>query len=68
MPEKRTAKAMTRNARISPMKVRQVLELIRGKSAERASVILKFSDKKAAGIILKVLKKYSTLPKILFGD
>ena len=56
MPEIRTAKAMTRNARISPMKVRQVLELIRGKSAERASVILKFSDKKAAGIILKVLK------------
>lgn len=55
MAEIKTAKAMTKNARISPYKVRQVLELIRGKSAERAVVILKFSDKKAARIILKVL-------------
>ena len=55
MPEIKTATAKTVNARISPYKVRQVLELIRGKSAEKASVILKFSDKKAARIILKVL-------------
>ncbi len=55
MAEVKTATAMTRNVRISQYKVRQVLELIRGKSAERAQVILKFSDKKAAGIILKVL-------------
>ncbi len=55
MAEIKTAKAMTKNARISPYKVRQVLELIRGKTAERAVVILKFSDKKAARIILKVL-------------
>ena len=45
-----TATAMTKNARISPYKVRQVLELIRGKVT-----ILKFSDKKAARMILKVL-------------
>ncbi|MBQ7577862.1 MAG: 50S ribosomal protein L22 [Synergistaceae bacterium] len=55
MAEMKTAEAMTKNARISPYKVRQVLELIRGKSAEEAVVILKFSDKRAAGIILKVL-------------
>ena len=55
MAEMKTAEAMTKNARISPYKVRQVLELIRGKSAEKAVVILKFSDKRAAGIILKVL-------------
>ena len=55
MAEIKTATAMTRNARISPYKVRQVLELIRGKSAAKAVVILKFSDKRAAGIILKVL-------------
>ena len=55
MPEIKTATAKTLNARISPYKVRQVLELIRGKSAEKAVVILKFSDKKAARIILKVL-------------
>ena len=55
MAEIKTATAMTRNARISPYKLRQVLELIRGKSAAKAVVILKFSDKRAAGIILKVL-------------
>ena len=50
-----TAQARTMNARISPYKVRQVLELIRGKSAADAVVILRFSDKKAARLILKVL-------------
>ncbi|MBQ7155366.1 MAG: 50S ribosomal protein L22 [Synergistaceae bacterium] len=55
MPEIKTATAKTLNARISPYKVRQVLELIRGKTAEKAVVILKFSDKKAARLILKVL-------------
>ena len=55
MAEIKTATAMTRNARISPYKLRQVLELIRGKSAAKAVVILKFSNKRAAGIILKVL-------------
>ena len=55
MAEIKLAVAKTKNARISPYKVRQVLALIRGKSAEKAQVILKFSDKKAAGIILKVL-------------
>ena len=55
MAEIKKATAMTRNARISPYKVRQVLTLIRGKSAANAQVILKFSDKRAAGIILKVL-------------
>ncbi len=55
MADKKIAAAMTKNARISPYKVRQVLELIRGKSAAKAVVMLKFSDKRAAGIILKVL-------------
>lgn len=55
MAEIQKATAMTKNARISPFKVRQVLELIRGKSAGQAQTILKFTDKKAAGIILKVL-------------
>ena len=47
MADIKTAAAMTKNARISPYKVRQVLELIRGKSADRAVTILKFSDKKS---------------------
>lgn len=56
MAEIKTAKALTRNARISPYKVRQVLELIRGKSADKAVNILKFSNKKAARIVIKVLQ------------
>ena len=35
--EKSTAKAMARQVRISPMKVRQVLALIRGKDAGEAN-------------------------------
>ena len=41
--EKSTAKAMARQVRISPMKVRQVLALIRGKDAGEALTILRFS-------------------------
>ena len=50
------AKAMVRQARISPTKVRQVLTLIRGKGAEEALTILKFSPQKAARIVYKVLQ------------
>ena len=55
MPQIKTATAKTLNVRISPFKVRQVLGLIRGQSAEKASVILRFSGKKASRLVLKVL-------------
>jgi len=42
-------------AQISAQKVRLVADQIRGKSAEDALDILGFSNKKAAGIVLKVL-------------
>ncbi len=42
-------------AAISAQKARLVADMIRGKSAEDAIDILTFSNKKAAGIILKVL-------------
>lgn len=42
-------------AQISAQKVRLVADQIRGKSAEDALDILAFSNKKAAGIVLKVL-------------
>ena len=54
--EKSTAKAMARQVRISPMKVRQVLALIRGKDAGEALTILRFSPQKAARIVYKVLQ------------
>ena len=42
--------------RITPQKARLVADQIRGKAVDRALEILKFSPKKAAGIIRKVLE------------
>ena len=55
-PIKNKAKAMVSKVRISPAKVRQVLTLIRGKKAEEAMTILRFSPQKAARIVFKVLQ------------
>ena len=49
-----TAKHM--GARVSPKKVVPVMDLIRGKSVEKAKVILAFDTSKPAKMILKVLK------------
>ncbi len=49
------AKAILRTARISPQKVRLVADQVRGMPVGRATNLLQFSDKKAAGIIKKVL-------------
>ena len=43
-------------ARVSPKKVATVLDLIRGKTVEKAKVILSFDTSKPAKIVLKVLK------------
>jgi large subunit ribosomal protein L22 len=50
------AKAILRSARISAQKVRLVADQVRGLPAERAVNLLKFSDKKAAHIIRKVVE------------
>jgi large subunit ribosomal protein L22 len=47
--------AIHRRARISAQKARLVADQVRGLSAERAVNLLKFSDKKAAEIIYKVV-------------
>ena len=49
-------KAIAKTVRISPRKVRLVLDLIRGKSAEEAFGILKFTPNHAARDVSKVLK------------
>ena len=49
------AKAILRSARISPQKARLVADQVRGLSAARALDLLKFSDKKAAHMIYKVV-------------
>ena len=50
------AKAILRSARISAQKARLVADQVRGLSAERAVNLLKFSDKKAAAMIRKVVE------------
>jgi large subunit ribosomal protein L22 len=48
--------ATLRYARISPQKCRLVADQIRGQSVASALQILRFSPKKAAGIVVKVLE------------
>lgn len=49
------AKAVGRYLRISPRKVRLVIDQIRGKGVEEATAILKFTPKRGSAYILKVL-------------
>lgn len=53
--KKPVAFAIARYVRISPSKVRRVLDQIRGRSYEEAFMILKFMPYKACPIISKVL-------------
>ncbi len=49
------AKSVTRFIHFSPYKARLIVDLIRGKTAEEAMRIMKFSNKKAAKIVSKTL-------------
>jgi len=49
-------KAILRQARISPTKVKIVADMIRGKDVKQALSILKFTPKKAAKLLTKVVK------------
>ncbi|MDQ0286150.1 MULTISPECIES: 50S ribosomal protein L22 [Desulfofundulus] len=50
------ARAVARYVRISPRKVRQVVDLIRGKDVREALAILRFTPKRAAVPVAKVIK------------
>ena len=50
------AYAVAKAVRISPFKVRQVLPLIRGKKVGDALMVLRYTPKKAARLVEKVLK------------
>ena len=50
------AKAITKFVRISPTKVRPVMDLVRGKSVERALAILQYMPHKAAREIARTIK------------
>src|SRR6476619_1343677 len=49
------ARAVTKYVRISPQKMRLVVDQIRGKGVEEALSILKFIPKRSAGVISKTL-------------
>ncbi|MEW6521628.1 MAG: 50S ribosomal protein L22 [Desulfurivibrio sp.] len=50
------AKAVVRNIRISPQKARLVADMIRGKQVDTALNTLKFTPKKGARILRKVVE------------
>lgn len=49
------ARAVARYERVSPRKARLVVDLIRGKSVEEATAILRFTPRGAAEVVEKVL-------------
>ncbi|MBU0533295.1 MAG: 50S ribosomal protein L22 [Candidatus Omnitrophica bacterium] len=49
-------KAVLSFVKISPIKLKEVASLIRGKEANKSLVVLQFTNKKGAGILGKVLK------------
>ncbi len=54
--EAKEAKASVWQVRMSATKIRQILPLIRGKKASDALVVLKYTPKRGARIVAKVLK------------
>ena len=53
--EREGTRAVLRYARLSPYKVREVLDLVRGKPVHEAEDILRFSERDAAIVVGKVL-------------
>ncbi len=49
-------KAVSKYIRLSPKKVRQVVNLIRGKSVDEALAILRYTPKRASEAVTKVVK------------
>ena len=50
-----SARAVARHARVTPMKARRVVDIVRGKSVEEALAILKFAPQAAAEPVAKVI-------------
>ena len=55
-PKRTSAVASTRNIRITPRKVRLVVDLVRGKSCEEAYSILSNTNKAASEVVLKTIR------------
>ncbi|MDA8096385.1 MAG: 50S ribosomal protein L22 [Clostridia bacterium] len=50
------ARAIAKYVRLSPRKVRQVVDLIRGKNVDEALAVLRFTPQRAADVVAKVVK------------
>ncbi|KRE61069.1 50S ribosomal protein L22 [Nostocoides sp. Soil756] len=50
------ARAVARSVRVTPMKARRVVDLIRGKNASEAVSVLRFAPQAASETVLKVLE------------
>lgn len=48
-------KSVAKNIRISPRKMKPIANLVRGKTVKEASAILKFTPRKGARLLIKVL-------------
>ena len=53
--ENPTAKAVARHVRVTPMKARRVIDLVRGKSVDEALDILRFAPQSASEPVYKVV-------------
>ena len=53
--ERRTVRAQVRYARVSPYKIREVLQLIRGRAAGEAAEALALSERDPATVVAKCL-------------
>ena len=51
------AKAQARHVRVTPMKARRVVDLIRGKQATEAIAVLQFAPQAASEPVRKVLRE-----------
>lgn len=51
-----SSRAVLRGARVSPRKARRVADLIRGRDVAEALEVLKFTEKKSAGLIKKLVE------------
>ena len=49
-------KAVAKNVRLTPRKVRLVLDLVRGKDVKEALAILKFTQRNTAPVVSKLIK------------
>lgn len=62
-----SARATARYVRVTPMKARRVIDLVRGKSVSEALAILKYAPQRAAAPVAKVVKSAAANAENNFG-